>query len=543
LKIANFQLSIFNLMRALSVVSKMQTGNPLKLVLTLVLTLRCSAQELQELKAHDKLDTPLVQVEHRLEEESCADLFDPNSLPYLRATGERPARSVSRKEEKAQRVLTLQECLRLAFANSNEIKQTREQILAVGGSRIIANSRFLPTVELISQYEHIRDLSDSDTKSEDAYSLSAKFRQRILESGKDNPIDINLREEQRQALFNYENRVASIFSQVRRAFLFIKLKEQQIAARRSLLEQFEKQAQIKQQRMDAGNLSVKIEVLTAKLNVLNEKTVINTLERQRFNQKMELLRLVGLPVGADLVEFEGQMDSFGLDGFNMEGMIDLSLAQSSELALAEALVAEGQRTLDQLRYEYIPDLRFKGGYQDKYGKVGTEVANENDTWGLDLFGQPQTPSSETEHGQSLGLYGSEVGLSGPEPGWFAGLQMRIPLFEGRARQGRRIEARAALASFKAALDDQRDRVELNVRQKYKFLTEQQFQVQLAQEGVNIEKERFSIKEQLRDVGKITDDELETFRRSFFAAQDNLFSEQEIMIQRQEDLRLAIRYFK
>jgi outer membrane protein TolC len=258
---------------------------------------------------------------------------------------------------------------------------------------------------------------------------------------------------------------------------------------------------------------------------------------------MELLRLVGLPVGADLVEFEGRMDSFGLDGFNMEGMIDLSLAQSSELALAEALVAEGQRTLDQLRYEYIPDLRFKGGYQDKYGKVGTEVTNENDTWGLDLFGQPQTPSSQTPHGQSLGLYGSEVGLSGPEPGWFAGLQMRIPIFSGRARQGRRIEVRAALASFKAALDDQRDRVELNVRQNYKFLSEQQFQVQLAQEYVNIEKERFSIKEQLRDVGKITDDELETFRRSFFAAQDNLFSEQEIMIQRQEDLRLAIRYFK
>jgi len=524
-------------------VNKMHMGNLLKLGFTILLTLQCSAQELQVLKGHANLDTPLVQVERRLEEESRADSFDPNSLPYLRATGERPARSVSRRKEKAQRVLTLQECLRLAFTSSNEIKQTREQILAVGGSKIITNSRFLPTVELISQYEHIRDLSDSDTKSEDAYSLSAKFTQRILEYGKDNPIDISLREEQRQALFNYENRVASIFSQVRRAFLFIKLKEQQIAARRSLLEQFEKQAQIKLQRMEAGNLSVKIEVLTAKLNVLNEKTVINTLERQRFNQKMELLRLIGLPVGADLVEFEGQMDSFGLDGFNMEGMIDLALAQSSELALAEALVAEGQRTLDQLRYEYIPDLRFKGGYQDKYGKVGTELTNQNDTWGLDLFGQPQVPSNQTEQGQSLGLYGSETGLSGPEQGWFAGLQMRIPLFEGRARQGRRIEARAALASFKAVLDDQRDRVELNVRQKYKFLSEQQFQVQLAQEYVNIEKERFSIKEQLRDVGKITDDELETFRRSFFAAQDNLFSEQEIMIQRQEDLRLAIRYFK
>jgi hypothetical protein len=37
--------------------------------------------------------------------------------------------------------------------------------------------------------------------------------------------------------------------------------------------------------------------------------------------------------------------------------------------------------------------------------------------------------------------------------------------------------------------------------------------------------------------------LETFRRLFFNAQDSLFAEQELLIERQEDLRLAIRFFK
>ena len=86
-------------------------------------------------------------------------------------------------------------------------------------------------------------------------------------------------------------------------------------------------------------------------------------------------------------------------------------------------------------------------------------------------------------------------------------------------------------------------IELAVRQRYKILMEQKFQVQLAQENVNIERERFSIKEKLRDVGKITDDELETFRNRFFDAQDRLFLRQEVMIERQEELRLAVRYFK
>ncbi len=62
-------------------------------------------------------------------------------------------------------------------------------------------------------------------------------------------------------------------------------------------------------------------------------------------------------------------------------------------------------------------------------------------------------------------------------------------------------------------------------------------------GNAFHKERFSIKEKLRDFGKITDDELETFRNTFFAAQDSLFDQQEKLIEHQEDLRLAIRFFK
>ena len=323
----------------------------------------------------------------------------------------------------------------------------------------------------------------------------------------------------------------------------IQLKEQQIAVRQELLEQFEKQYEKKQKRMEAGNLSVKIEVLTARLNVLNEKTRINTLERQKFNRKMDLLRLIGLPVGADQVQLEGQSDPFGLDRFAMDDMIRLALSLISEVAYAEALAAEGQRTLDQLRYEYIPDLRFTTGYQDENGKLGADFTNEDDTWGLDLYGELRAADLKRGYPESLGLFSEELRLAGPDPGWFAGVQLRVPLYEGGSRRGKKIQAKADLYRLRAFWEDQKDRVELRVRQSYKFLMEQKFQVELAQENVSIENERFSIKTQLRDVGKITDDELETFRRSFFAAQDSLFQQQELLIERQGDLRLAIRYFK
>jgi outer membrane protein TolC len=121
--------------------------------------------------------------------------------------------------------------------------------------------------------------------------------------------------------------------------------------------------------------------------------------------------------------------------------------------------------------------------------------------------------------------------------------LRIPVTEGGARKGRQIQAKAVLNAYKAYLEDQKDRVELRVRQRYNELVEQKLRVELEEDNVDIEDQRFKIKTELRDVGKITDDELETFRRLFFNAQDELFRRQVDMIESQENLRLAIRYFK
>ena len=82
-----------------------------------------------------------------------------------------------------------------------------------------------------------------------------------------------------------------------------------------------------------------------------------------------------------------------------------------------------------------------------------------------------------------------------------------------------------------------------MRQSYNILAEQKFQVQLAQQNVDIESQRFMIQTQLRDVGTIDDDALERFRENFFRAQDALFRQQETLIRRQEELRFAIRFFK
>lgn len=483
---------------------------------------------------------PQVQVESRLAQESRGDWREPNSPVFLKALGQGRVPKVPPSETPAPRTFLLSQCLQQAFIRNNQIKQVREGILGLGGSQLIAGSRFLPSVSIVTQLEGERNqtLDESDSLA----TIGAVIKQRLLEYGKDHPLDVSLRREQRDALFAYENTVAVTFSNVRRAFYTVLLKQAQIETRQALLFQFQQQHDRKQKRMDAGNLSVKIEVLTARLNVLNEQTRINRLQRELFNRKMNLLHLIGYPVGADTVTFQGLPDPFALEIFDTDAMIALALAQSTQVSLAELLVTEQARVLDQLKYEYFPDLRMLAGYQNADTRLGLALRNQNDTWGLDAMGQAGLSESRRDM-DGLGYFSRETTLDGPDEGWFAGVQARLPVFEGRTREGRRIQNKTYLLRLRAALADSKEIIELHVRSAYRLLVEQQFQVQLAQENVAIEKERFAIQEQLRDVGRIDDDALERFRVNFFQAQDVLFQQQEILIERQEDLREAIRIYR
>jgi len=379
---------------------------------------------------------PLAQVECRIGQESRGDWPEPNSPVFLRALGKRKVSKLARPAASAPKTLLLSHCLQQAFVSNNQIKQLREGILGLGGSRLIAGSRFLPSVSIMTQVEEERNqtLDQSDSLA----TMGAVVKQRLLEYGKEHPLDVSLRREQRDALFAYEDTVAVTFSNVRRAFYTVLLKQAQIETRQTLLLQFQTQYERKQKRLAAGNLSVKIEVLTARLNVLNEQTQINRLQRELFNRKMNLLHLIGEPVGADTVTFQGQSDQFALESFDMDAMIALALVQSTQVSLAQVLVTEQARVLDQLKYEYFPDLRMTAGYQNADTRLGMALRNQDDTWGLDAVGQAGLSESRRDM-DGLGYFARETTLDGPDAGWHAGVQARIPVFEGRAREGRRIQ--------------------------------------------------------------------------------------------------------
>ena len=59
----------------------------------------------------------------------------------------------------------------------------------------------------------------------------------------------------------------------------------------------------------------------------------------------------------------------------------------------------------------------------------------------------------------------------------------------------------------------------------------------------IERRRLEIQERLRDLGQVTDNQVETFRDRFFLAQERLFRTQDAYIAAVEDLRGVMGYFE
>ena len=129
-----------------------------------------------------------------------------------------------------------------------------------------------------------------------------------------------------------------------------------------------------------------------------------------------------------------------------------------------------------------------------------------------------------------------------DPGWFAKLKLDVPIFDGLESKGKKIREYAVLDQKRHELRDEVKQVEVGVRQAHQTVLEQRENLTIQQHRVRISRERLDIQEQLKELGKISDDQLETFRNRFFNDQDDFFNQQIELVNAQEDLRFAMRFF-
>ena len=418
--------------------------------------------------------------------------------------------------------LGLADCLGAAFSRNRELIRARQRIEEVRSDAVVVRSRLMPQVSLTAGYDALR--AEGEGRTLDQLASELLLRQRLFEFGPDAASEIQLRADLRKALFDYQDKVYEVSARVWELYHLILLKDQQIALRVASRENFEVTFARQQARFEK-RLASEEQKLQAELNVLEEELSINLIRREQLRDKMELLRLIGRPIGLDL-RLGGDLASFAAD---QDEAVRRALAHDVQIGLTEQLLDEQRRVVREIGWEYAPDLSADAGVADGRRRAGLSVGREGGTWGVGV---------ETGLTLDEGDRPEEVA----EATWSARVQARIPIFEGGARLGREGLERARLRGLQVQLRDLRAAAELGVRQAYQSMLEAEETQRLQEKSVVIARRRLEIKQQVQEKGGQVDEAvLENFRQQFFTAQEVLFQNQETYISRQAELRRLMGY--
>lgn len=427
-------------------------------------------------------------------------------------------------------VLTIQECLKSARKNNKNLIEGRQRLRELDYDRWDLRSRFFPTVNLEGRY-HLPDRTGLEG-SLNADEAILRARQRIFEFGADAREEVTFRSERRQSVFEYERRLRQALSRTRRNFYLAILKEQQIQSRMQVL----KSASDKLRRIRikyARGVATEFDLLTAQLDSLEQEGQINVLLGDQQRLKFELLRLIGRPIATDVI-LTGELEPFGM---SIEEAVELALRQDVEVRRLREEVEERFREFTETSFAYLPDVGFQIGLEsgDTVTRLDLSRSSQTRTWQMDLSSDvllSRTKDLPLDHR-----------FRELDTNRFALLQVSVPLLAGFQRYGQTGAARARLHQLQTELSDRRDQVERNVRQRYQTLRERTLQREINTRRLEIARRRLGIQERLRDLGQVTDNQVETFRQRFFQEQERLFRTQDAYIASLEDLREVIGYFE
>jgi outer membrane protein TolC len=401
----------------------------------------------------------------------------------------------------------LSKWLAFALEFNDDVRSAREGIIAEQADGVVVRARLRPKLSYSLSSDEVHEDGLQGAHALDHY---LRLSQTLFEFGRENAADVSVRNAERDALFSYEDTVRSTLSSIRKTFFTILLRQQQIAQRVKLLAEFQARHE-KMRRLAEVRRVLDVDVLTARLNVLNEEARINSLENELLRQRIDLLHLVGLPVAMTDVAVLGKLEDLVLE---LDDFIAIGLRRSTGIAKARADLDEQRRVVREVAWRHAPTLVARAGTRSESGAAGVQLANTDGTFAVSAFGETHLQDEVTSFSTGYGV------LDTHDEGWSAELALTVPLLDGRARRGELLREQAELRQAEYALRQRIDSVEADVRKAYQTMLEQR-----------------------KELGRITDNELETFRNRFFSDQDAFFRGQISLMQVQEDLRHTVRFFE
>jgi outer membrane protein TolC len=426
--------------------------------------------------------------------------------------------------------LILAELLAFSLEFNDRVLAARAGLRAVQGENLVNLSRFLPHVSYLFRRQTV---DSAFARKNNAENQSIRVSQKLLELGYEPDSSLLFRESQRSALFGYEETVGRVLQGIRSKFFTILLWQEQISERQALLSEYKSRYE-NMRELEKVRRVLEVDVLTSRLNMLHEEARINALEKELYRQKMELAEAVGFPVSLTDYSLKGDFIPMTLD---MESCVVTALRRSTALAQARAQADEQRRLNNRTWWEWGPGLSLALKWRKDKNGAGLSVERDQGTYNVVGFGEQYFKGPDTAI-----LTGNEILASGGQ-GWYFDVSAELPLFQGLRAWGKHKQAKALLEQSTFSVRMVVDSVELSVRRAYQYMLEQQKELAILKETAEISRERLTIQEKLKELGKITDNELETFRNRFFDDQTAYYNSEVALIETQEELRFQMRWFE
>jgi outer membrane protein TolC len=324
--------------------------------------------------------------------------------------------------------LDLPTAIRFALDNSFAIRQARERIRQQEGVALEVSAREIPRVGASALYQrNDRDISAGFPASDRTWQVSVTASQVLYSGGGVQSAVKGSKLVREAAVLDLQAVINEALLQVRTSFYGVLLAREQIKVQESNLELLQQQLKTTADRFEAGTVS-SFEKLRAEVAVANAKVPLIT-ARNNYRLAIEALRLAlgfttpPTAAGRNEPAFAGTLD-FTPRQFDRIASLEAARANRPDLARLARLSESREEAVSSARSGGLPTVSAFGGWALRKGPTGS-------------FGDSNN-------------------------GWLLGVQSDWAIFDGRATQGRVVQARSALAQTQLALGEARLAVEVEV---------------------------------------------------------------------------------
>ena len=313
----------------------------------------------------------------------------------------------------------LKECQQAAAHHSPMLGAARARWNQMRARTRLDYAEQLPTIGLNADYARSEFADAPETEQRE---LFLQAQQEIVRYGATTPSRFAAKHQEQAEKARYREAIIAVDSKVRQAYYRLLLTRDEIASRDELLAYFRAKMDRVQTRLDAG-LARPVELHEAELEVLEEQSRINNLQRELRALHLQLFTEIGLVGKRSLraIEIVGppyeQLQLLDPSEEDLPALIEEARANRPHLAELVWQIGEQQHQARSVFWQWLPHVGLQLTKDVQDTDLGLNWSGNGQTWKLVGSGRRSLASqglgSRAGHGRRLARNGQRVAAPVP----------------------------------------------------------------------------------------------------------------------------------